>query len=136
MRSALLALRAASAVTALVAAPILGTATAAHAQDSVRVTVKPSTIAPGGEVEVQVEGCKAITAVATSPAFAADTDLARRAFGQEYNEDQAALARNPDFATPLRGHVKIKASTGQGRQSVDVRCDGRHHSAAGSFSVT
>lgn len=47
MRSALLALRAASAVAVLVAAPALGT-TAAQANDSVRVTVKPSTASTRG----------------------------------------------------------------------------------------
>ncbi|AXG82498.1 hypothetical protein DVK44_10295 [Streptomyces paludis] len=115
-------------------APALGT-TAAQADDSVRVTVKPSTIQPGGRVEVQVEGCKAQTATATSRAFTSAADLARRAFGEEYNQDQAEVARNPNYVIPLRGHVDVKPDAARGRQEISVTCDGRDHVAAGSFEV-
>ncbi|MFF5567261.1 hypothetical protein ACFY7Z_21905 [Streptomyces sp. NPDC012623] len=134
MRSALLALRAAGAVTVLVAVPVLGT-TAAQAKDSVRVTVNPSTAGPGGEVEVQVEGCKGHSAVAKSRVFASNADLARRAFGEEYNQDQAETARNPDYAVPLRGHVKIKQSATAGRYEINVSCDGRDHASSGSIEI-
>ncbi|RDG37134.1 hypothetical protein DVH02_16575 [Streptomyces corynorhini] len=100
-----------------------------------RVTVKPSTAGPGGEVEIQVEGCKGHSAVAKSRAFAANADLARRAFGEEYNLDQAETARNPDYAVPLRGHVKVKPSATPGRYEINVTCDGRDHASSGSFEV-
>ncbi|MEV7868539.1 hypothetical protein AB0P17_21130 [Streptomyces sp. NPDC088124] len=135
MRTALLALRATGVVTVLVAAPVLGTATTAHAHDGVRVTVIPSTAAPGEEVEVDAEGCRSLEAVAVSRVFVGDANLARRAFGDEFVQDQIETARNPGKPLPLRGHARVKASATEGRYEIDIRCDGHNHPGSGSFDV-
>ncbi|MFE2939027.1 hypothetical protein ACFXKG_08200 [Streptomyces sp. NPDC059255] len=135
MRTALLALRATGVVTVLVAAPVLGTATTAQAHDGVRVTVIPSTAAPGDQVEIRAEGCKGLEAVGVSPVFANDVNLAPRAYGEDWIRDQAEAARNPDFKVPLSGLVRVKASATGGRQEIDIRCDGHNHPGSGSFDV-
>ncbi|MFE3824100.1 hypothetical protein [Streptomyces sp. NPDC059092] len=135
MRTALLALRATGVVTVLVAAPVLGTATTAQAHDAVRVTVIPSTAAPGEEVEIRAEGCKSHEAVAVSRIFTNDAKLTRSAFGEDYNRDQAEAARNPEKPVPLTGHARVKASATGGRYEIDIRCDGHSHADSGSFDV-
>ncbi|MFC9425391.1 hypothetical protein [Streptomyces sp. NPDC056987] len=135
MRTALLALRATGVVTVLVAAPVLGTATTAQAHDGVRVTVIPSTAAPGDQVEIRAEGCKGLEAVGVSPVFANDVNLAPRAYGEDWIRDQEEAARNPDFKVPLSGLVRVKASATGGRQEIDIRCDGHNHPGSGSFDV-
>ncbi|MFJ9029323.1 hypothetical protein ACIRQP_12505 [Streptomyces sp. NPDC102274] len=111
MRSGLLALRAAGAVAVLVATPLLGAA-AARAHDSVRVTVTPSAVAPGGEIEIRAEGCKSGSGAAASRVFVTGAEL--------------------------RGGVAgalIGSSAKEGRYEIDVRCDGHGHAGAGSFEV-
>ncbi|MFC8826143.1 hypothetical protein ACFT9I_12395 [Streptomyces sp. NPDC057137] len=115
MRSGLLALRAAGLVAAMVAVPVLGT-TAADAHDSVKATVTPSPVRPGGEVTIKVTGCENPRSVAArSDVFVADSELAGR--------------------DALRGEAKIKSSTEDGRYEVDVWCDGHDHQGAAVFEV-
>ncbi|MFJ7997330.1 hypothetical protein ACIQ7D_09295 [Streptomyces sp. NPDC096310] len=135
MRTALLALRATGVVTVLVTAPVLGTATTAQAHDAVRVTVIPSTAAPGDQVEIRAEGCRSREAVAVSRVFANDAKLIPSAFGEDWNRDQAEAARNPEKPVPLTGHARVKASVTGGRYEIDIRCDGHSHAGSGSFDV-
>lgn len=115
MRSGLLALRAAGLVAAMVAVPALGT-TAADAHDSVKATVSPSPVRPGGEVKIKVAGCENPRSVsARSDVFVADSELAGR--------------------DGLRGEAKIKSSTEDGKYQVDVWCDGHDHRGAGVVEV-
>ncbi|MEW1796913.1 MULTISPECIES: hypothetical protein [Streptomyces] len=115
MRSGLLALRAAGLVAAMVAVPVLGT-TAADAHDSVKATVSPSPVRPGGEVKIKVAGCEnPRSASARSDVFVADSELAGR--------------------DGLRGEAKIKSSTEDGKYQVDVWCDGHDHRGAGVVEV-
>lgn len=115
MRSGLLALRAAGLVAAMVAVPVLDT-TAADAHDSVKATVSPSPVRPGGEVKIKVAGCEnPRSASARSDVFVADSELAGR--------------------DGLRGEAKIKSSTEDGKYQVDVWCDGHDHRGAGVVEV-
>ncbi|MEV4995307.1 hypothetical protein [Streptomyces niveus] len=115
MRSGLLALRAAGLVAAMVAVPVLGT-TAADAHDSVKATVSPSPVRPGGEVKIKVAGCEnPRSASARSDVFVADSELAGR--------------------DGLSGEAKIKSSTEDGKYQVDVWCDGHDHRGAGVVEV-
>ncbi|MFE3116736.1 hypothetical protein [Streptomyces niveus] len=115
MRSGLLALRVAGLVAAMVAVPVLGT-TAADAHDSVKATVSPSPVRPGGEVRIKVAGCEnPRSASARSDVFVADSELAGR--------------------DGLRGEAKIKSSTEDGKYQVDVWCDGHDHRGAGVVEV-
>ncbi|MFJ2216957.1 hypothetical protein ACIQVO_19380 [Streptomyces sp. NPDC101062] len=135
MRTALLALRATGVVTVLVTTPVLGTATTAQAHDAVRVTVIPSTAAPGDQVEIRAEGCRSREAVAVSRVFTNDAKLIPSAFGEDWNRDQAEAARNPEKPVPLTGHARVKASVTGGRYEIDIRCDGHSHAGSGSFDV-
>ncbi|EST23647.1 hypothetical protein M877_26765 [Streptomyces niveus NCIMB 11891] len=111
----MLALRAAGLVAAMVAVPVLGT-TAADAHDSVKATVSPSPVRPGGEVKIKVAGCEnPRSASARSDVFVADSELAGR--------------------DGLRGEAKIKSSTEDGKYQVDVWCDGHDHRGAGVVEV-
>jgi hypothetical protein len=134
MRPTLIALRATCAATVLVVGPVLGT-TAAQAHDSVRVTVIPSTVAPGGTIEIRAEGCKGRTAVATSRVFDTDAALSPRAWGEDWNRDQAASSRDRDRPVPLSGHAKVRSSATEGRHKIDVSCDGHGHPDSGSFDI-
>ncbi|MFJ5109818.1 hypothetical protein ACIQAD_04050 [Streptomyces sp. NPDC088551] len=116
MRSGLLALRGAGAVAMLVATPVLGAATA-QAHDSVRVTVTPSAVAPGGEIEIRAEGCRSGSAAAESRVFVAGAELRDRAGGA------------------LTGSTVIGSSVKEGGYEIDVRCDGHGHAGAGRFEV-
>ncbi|HET6859495.1 MAG TPA: hypothetical protein VFH94_20705 [Streptomyces sp.] len=116
MRSALLALRAAGVAAVLMAAP----ATAAYAHDSVSIQVTPSTIAPGGEVELRVSDCKGTTGVARSSAFSrGETDLN----GKDGREN------------PLYGEARISSSIGSGTYEISVDCDGHNHHKVGTVTV-
>ncbi|MET4924339.1 hypothetical protein P3L51_18610 [Streptomyces sp. PSRA5] len=115
MRSGLLALRGAGLVATMVVVPVLGT-TAADAHDSVKATVTPSTVRPGGEVKINVKGCENPRSVAArSDVFVADSELEGR--------------------DSLRGEAKIRSSTEDGRYKVDVWCDGHDHRGAVVFEV-
>ncbi|MFE4370452.1 hypothetical protein ACFRMN_19840 [Streptomyces sp. NPDC056835] len=116
MRSGLLALRAAGAVAVLVATPALGAVTA-RAHDSVRVTVTPSAVAPGGEIEIRAEGCGSGSGAAGARVFVAEAELKGGAGGA------------------LTGSTVIGPSVKEGRYEVDVRCDGHGHAGAGGFDV-
>ncbi|MEN8650219.1 hypothetical protein ABCR94_06130 [Streptomyces sp. 21So2-11] len=116
MRSALLALRAAGVAAVLMAAP----ATAAYAHDSVSIQVTPSTIAPGGEVELRVSDCKGTTGVARSSAFSrGETNLN----GKDGREN------------PLYGEARINSSIGAGTYEISVDCDGHNHNKVGTVTV-
>ncbi|MFD3919916.1 hypothetical protein [Streptomyces sp. NPDC058595] len=122
MRSGLLTLRAAGLVAAMVAVPVLGT-TAADAHDSVKATVTPSPVRPGGEVKIKVSGCEDSGAgAARSDVFVADSELGARRGGDD---------RKP----PLEGEAKVKSSAKDGRYAVDVWCDGHEHRRAAVFEV-
>ncbi|MFC9604064.1 hypothetical protein ACFTTN_11450 [Streptomyces niveus] len=121
MRSGLLTLRAAGLVAAMVAVPVLGT-TAADAHDSVKATVTPSPVRPGGEVKIKVSGCENPRAgAARSDVFVADSELEARGGG--------------DRKSPLQGEAKVKSSAQDGRYAVDVWCDGHEHLRAAVFEV-
>ncbi|WP_381798232.1 hypothetical protein [Streptomyces niveus] len=121
MRSGLLTLRAAGLVAAMVAVPVLGT-TAADAHDSVKATVTPSPVRPGGEVKIKVSGCENPRAgAARSDVFVADSELEAR--------------RGGDRKSPLQGEAKVKSSAKDGRYAVDVWCDGHEHLRAAVFEV-
>ncbi|MFD9222917.1 PT domain-containing protein [Streptomyces sp. NPDC060064] len=117
MRSGLIALRAVGAATVLVLAP--AAATAAYADDSVTVTVAPSSAAPGGKVELRVSGCKGTTGAVASQGFVVDAELSRRV-GQN---------------TLLFGNTMVKAGVKPGAYDVNVTCDGQGHSASGRVQV-
>lgn len=120
MRSGLLTLRAAGLVAAMVAVPVLGT-TAADAHDSVKATVTPSPVRPGGEVRIRITGCEnPRAAAARSDVFVADSELG---------------ARGGDRKPPLQGEAKVKSSAKDGRYAVDVWCDGHEHPRAAVFEV-
>lgn len=120
MRSGLLTLRAAGLVAAMVAVPVLGT-TAADAHDSVKATVTPSPVRPGGEVRIRITGCEnPRAAAARSDVFVADSELG---------------ARGGDRKPPLQGEAKVKSSAKDGRYAVDVWCDGHEHLRAAVFEV-
>ncbi|MEV0778559.1 hypothetical protein [Streptomyces sp. NPDC050428] len=121
MRSGLLALRGVGLVAAMVVVPVLGT-NSADAHDSVKATVTPSPVRPGGEVKLKVTGCANPRSVAArSDVFVADSELAGR--------------RGDDGKSVLRGEAKIKSSTKDGRYEVDVWCDGHDHRRAAVFAV-
>ncbi|MFG3345558.1 hypothetical protein ACGF1Z_10915 [Streptomyces sp. NPDC048018] len=116
MRSGPIALRAAGAAVVLVLAPTAGTALA---HDGVRVTVSPSTAAPGADVDVRVTGCKGTTGAARSQAFAADAELTGRGGGKG----------------ALSGAATVKHGLESGTYRVSVTCDGHDHHDAGSVQV-
>ncbi|MFD6993960.1 hypothetical protein [Streptomyces sp. NPDC059943] len=121
MRSGLLTLRSAGLVAAMVAVPVLGTS-AADAHDSVKATVTPSPVRPGGEVKIKVAGCENPRAgAARSDVFVADSELEAR--------------RGGDRKSPLQGEAKVKSSAKDGRYAVDVWCDGHEHRRAAVFEV-
>ncbi|MEU0953991.1 hypothetical protein ABZ353_16855 [Streptomyces niveus] len=117
----MLTIRAAGLVAAIVAVPVLGT-TAADAHDSVKATVTPSPVRPGGEVKIKVSGCENPRAgAARSDVFVADSELQARSGG--------------DRKSPLQGEAKVKSSAKDGRYAVDVWCDGHEHLRAAVFEV-
>jgi hypothetical protein len=116
MRSRLLALRAAAAAVIVMVAPV-DAAAAAQAHGGVKVTISPSVVAPGGEVEIKVEGCQGDRAKVTSDAFSREA----KAGG--------------DSRSALHGDASIKGSAEPGSYDVDVRCDGRSHDGAGTVRV-
>ncbi|MFI1397695.1 hypothetical protein [Streptomyces sp. NPDC020681] len=103
------------AAVLVLAAPATQTA---YATDSVEVTVVPAGVAPGGEVEIQVQGCKGTTGAVTSRAFVAETELAVSSRGSR-----------------LSGETTVKSSVTIGTYEVSVSCDGRDHAGTGSFKV-
>ena len=116
MRSRLVALRAAGAIAVLATGPVV-CAGVARADDpvtvaggSAKVTVTPSAVVPGGEIEIRVEGCERSPATATSGAFVAEAALTGRDEGR---------------AVPLFGETTIRSSAAPGRYDVSVGCDGR-----------
>ncbi|MFD5899565.1 hypothetical protein [Streptomyces sp. NPDC060366] len=100
---------------------MLGTS-AADAHDSVKATVTPSPVRPGGEVKIKVAGCENPRAgAARSDVFVADSELEAR--------------RGGDRKSPLQGEAKVKSSAKDGRYAVDVWCDGHEHRRAAVFEV-
>ncbi|MDQ0943205.1 hypothetical protein [Streptomyces sp. V1I1] len=116
MRSGLVTFRAAGVAAVLVLAP---TAAAAYAADSVKVTVVPSKVAPGGEVEVLVSGCQGMTGAARSQGFVA----------------YAALASRNGAGTQLFGETTVKSSVEPGTYNIGVTCDGREHPVSARVQV-
>ncbi|MET7620437.1 hypothetical protein [Streptomyces sp. NPDC005408] len=114
MRSGLIALRAAWAATVLVLAPA---ATAAYADDSVKVTVAPAAVVPGDEVEIRVSGCGGTTAAVTSQAFAGQVELSGRKGSQ------------------LVGDTTVKVGVSLATYQVSVVCDGQDHPRSGQIKV-
>ncbi|WP_374195154.1 hypothetical protein [Streptomyces sp. ISL-1] len=116
MSSGFITLRAAGVAVVLVLAPA---ATAAYAADSVKVTVVPATVAPGGEVEVRVSGCTGMTGGARSQGFVAN----------------AALASRNGAGTQLFGETTVKTSVKPGTYDIGVTCDGREHAGSARVQV-
>ncbi|HZX37307.1 MAG TPA: hypothetical protein VFF37_03030, partial [Streptomyces sp.] len=116
MRSGWITLRTAGVAAVLVLAPA---APAAYAADSVRVTVVPSKVAPGGEVEVLVSGCQGMTGAARSQGFVT----------------LAALASRNGAGTQLFGETTVKASVKPGTYDIGVTCDGREHPVSARVQV-
>ncbi|QGV80476.1 hypothetical protein [Streptomyces ficellus] len=126
MRSALFALRAAGAATAVVLAA--GTAYAGDGEErqdgakhrqKVTVLVVPSTAAPGEDVDVQVHGCPGTHGTVRSEAFVADAELS----GHEGK------------GGPLYGDTTVKSRLDSGTYPLTVHCDGRDHDDAGTLHV-
>ncbi|MGW6567405.1 hypothetical protein [Streptomyces sp. NPDC054975] len=115
MRSGPIALRAAGAAVILVLAPSAGTA---FAGGDVKVTVTPSTVRPGADVDIRVQGCKGTTGAARSKAFVAEAELTGR-----------------DGGYPLYGDTTIKSGLERGTYKVGVTCDGREHRDVGVVHV-
>ncbi|MCP3819515.1 hypothetical protein NLX86_15795 [Streptomyces sp. A3M-1-3] len=117
MRSALLTLRAAGAAAVLVAVP----AGSAYAGEENRgtLTVTPSTVEPGGEIEFRVTGCKSRTGSATSPVFVADGYLAAR-------DGQGSV---------LYGEAMIRSNAQAGWHTIRVVCDGKDGQATAGVQV-
>lgn len=116
MRSGLITFRAAGVVAVLVLAPA---APAAYAADSVTVTVVPSKVAPGGEVEVLVSGCQGMTGAARSQGFVT----------------LAALASRNGAGTQLFGGTTVKTSMKPGTYDVGITCDGREYLGSARVQV-
>jgi hypothetical protein len=116
MRSGLVTFRAAGVAAVLVLAPA---AAAAYAADSVKVTVVPSKVAPGGEVEVLVSGCQGMTGAARSQGFVA----------------YAALASRNGAGTQLFGETTVKSSVKPGTYDIGITCDGREHPVSARVQV-
>ena len=115
MRTGSIAFRAAGAAALLVMAP----ATAAFAGSSVKATVSPAAIAPGGEVEIRVVGCRDRSGGARSEAFTTEAALSPK--GRD---------------GWLVGKARIRSDVKPGTYDVRVRCDLREHRGAGSADVT
>ncbi|MEV6652362.1 hypothetical protein [Streptomyces sp. NPDC051219] len=107
MRSALLTFRAVGAAAVLVAAPV-GTAYAGE-ENRAALTVTPSTVAPGGEIELRATGCDGRTGAAESAVFVADGHLSVR----------------DGRGSPLYGEAMITSSAQAGRHTVAVLCHGK-----------
>ncbi|MFF3245014.1 hypothetical protein ACFYWY_15085 [Streptomyces sp. NPDC002870] len=116
MRSGWITLRTAGVAAVLVLAPA---APAAYAADSVRVTVVPAKVVPGGEVEVLVSGCQGMTGAARSQGFVT----------------LAALASRNGAGTQLFGETTVKASVKPGTYDIGVTCDGREHPVSARVQV-
>jgi hypothetical protein len=116
MRSGLVTFRAAGVAAVLVLAPAAATA---YAADSVKVTVVPSKVAPGGEVEVLVSGCQGMTGAARSQGFVA----------------YAALASRNGAGTQLFGETTVKSAVEPGTYDIGVTCDGREHPVSARVQV-
>ncbi|GGW29703.1 hypothetical protein [Streptomyces xantholiticus] len=115
MRTGSIAFRVAGAAAVLVMAP----ATAAFAGSSVKATVTPAAVAPGGEVEIRVVGCRAGSGVARSDAF----------------RGEAALSAKGRHGL-LVGRATVGSRVKPGTYDVRVGCDLREHPGAGSVEVT
>ncbi|MBT2510254.1 hypothetical protein J7I98_31245 [Streptomyces sp. ISL-98] len=111
MRSLQLALCAGAA-----AAAVIAPAPAAHADDGRgRITVTPSTIAPGGEVDLRVDACQDQQATGTSEAFSAPARLNPAADGGLFAEARIRPdARAKDY------EVRVKCQDGSPRAGGTV----------------
>ncbi|MCH0540444.1 hypothetical protein I3F58_12860 [Streptomyces sp. MUM 203J] len=118
MRSGLLALRV-GAVAATVAAAV-PVAVAAEGGTGARVTaaVTPATVAPGGDVDLRVEGCGAGAGTVRSPVFVAE----------------AGLSGSTDGGT-LRGGTAVRSTAAPGAYPLAVDCAGRRYEAVGTLRV-
>ncbi|MEV0850017.1 hypothetical protein AB0J21_29770 [Streptomyces sp. NPDC049954] len=111
---------------AVVAAAALAPATAAHAGEGHHpgkgrpgeVSLTPSTVAPGGSVEIRVDGCDGTTGAASSAAFVSEVALN----GKDGREN------------PLYGEATVDHNTAPGTYRVSVDCDG-YRGPKGAFQV-
>ncbi|CAL9428842.1 hypothetical protein SUDANB99_02002 [Streptomyces sp. enrichment culture] len=129
MRPGVVALRAATAAAALVLAPAAAPALAGDpgggpSGDPVRgrvtATATPGTVAPGGEVDVRVEGCAGPGGTVRSPVFVADVELSGRTGGVNGT---------------LRGDTTVRSGTAPGSYPLTVVCGDRTHRDAGRLRV-
>ncbi|OKK07683.1 hypothetical protein AMK26_00890 [Streptomyces sp. CB03234] len=128
MRSALFALRAAAGA-ATVLALAAGPAYAGDGEEDrdgekhrekVTALVVPATTKPGGDVDIQVHGCKGKHGSVRSKAFVADAELSGR----------------QGKGGPLYGDTTVKSRLDSGSYPLTVHCDGRDHHDAGTVHVT
>ncbi|MFE9254755.1 hypothetical protein [Streptomyces sp. NPDC006879] len=121
MRSALLALRVAAAATVLAAAPMVTATDAFAGEEEGRgsVTVTPSKVAPGAQVELRVTGCEGKTGYGKSTVFVSEAHLSGR----------------DGRGNPLYGEAMIRSNAQPGWHTVHVTCDGKGTQATGSVEV-
>lgn len=130
MRPGVVALRAATAAAVLVLAPAAapalagdppGVPSADPARGRVAATATPGTVAPGGDVDVRVEGCAGPGGTVRSPAFVADVELSGRTGGAG--------------GGTLYGDTTVRSGTAPGPYPLTVVCGGRTHRDAGRVHV-
>ncbi|GAA2228978.1 hypothetical protein GCM10010232_13920 [Streptomyces amakusaensis] len=136
MRSRSIALSAAGVAVALVMAPA---AAGAHARDSVTVTVHPTEVRPGDEVEIRVQGCEGREGTARSGVFASDARLGGGGGGgggggDRHSEEEERHGSGQESRT-LSGSTSLAFHAKPGAHDITVACDGRHHRAAGVLRV-
>lgn len=120
MRPGPLALRAAGTAAGLVLASAVGAQADDTGTGSVSVTVTPATAAPGGDVDLRVEGCDADSGTtARSKAFVADVELSGR----------------EGVGGPQHGDTTVRSGLASGTYPVTVVCGGRDHHEAGRVQV-
>ncbi|WP_157851634.1 hypothetical protein [Streptomyces monomycini] len=116
MRTPVLTLCSALAVTVLSPVPALASAARAPGAAAGTVAITPSALPPGTEAALQVSGCAGRTGRATSAAFVDAVPLAGVAAG-------------------LVGDARVRSTADPGTYAVSVHCDGEDARAAGSFEV-
>lgn len=112
------------AAVAAAAALMPVSAATAESEPHGSVTVTPSTIAPGGEVDLRVGVCGGRQAVGTSEAFVAQANFAPAADGGLFAQ---ARIRSDAQARDYDIWVNCKDSAGQARGRVTVVQGGNRH---------
>lgn len=121
MRPGVVAVRAAAVAVVLVLVPAAGPAPVGDPPGArVTAAVVPAVAAPGGDVDVRVEGCAGPGGTVRSEVFVADAELSGRTGGA---------------GGALRGGTTVRSGTAAGTYPLSVVCDGRDHRDAGRVRV-